>query len=77
MGNPVCKRCGDCCKSGTLLKQCSEKEKELFKILYLMAGEDIRNKKCPFLDFKLGMAICKIYENRPWFCREHFCEKCY
>ena len=77
MGNPVCRRCGDCCQSGTLLNQCTEEEKEVFKILYIMMGEDINNKKCPYLDFKIGLAICKIYKDRPWFCREHFCDKCY
>jgi len=75
--NPVCKRCGDCCKSKTLLKHCTDEEKEAFKIFYIMMGEDINNKKCAFLDFKIGLAICKIYQERPQFCQDFYCEKCY
>jgi len=74
--DPVCKRCGNCCQSGTLLKQCSEEEKKAFKMLYSLLGGNIKKTVCPHLDFKLGIAICKIYKDRPWFCREHFCEKC-
>jgi len=71
-----CQRCGDCCQSGTLLKQCSKEEKKIFKLLYAMLGEDINKKICPYLDFKMGLAICKIYDERPQFCKDYFCDKC-
>jgi len=71
----ACRRCGDCCSSGTLLNQCNEIEKRLFKMIYRLMDKDIENTPCPYLDFKLGMAICKIYNDRPDFCREHYCEK--
>jgi Fe-S-cluster containining protein len=71
-----CLRCGDCCSSKTLLKQCNEEEIMLFKLIYKLQGADINNTPCPHLDFKLGMAVCKIYNDRPWFCKEHYCERC-
>ncbi len=71
-----CKRCGDCCQSSTLLNQCSKAEVMLFKMIYKLMGEDINSKKCPYLDFKIGLAICKIYKNRPGFCKKHYCNKC-
>jgi len=71
MGNPVCKRCGNCCQSGTLLKQCTEEEQRMFKMIYSLMEKNINKIVCPYLDFKIGLAICKIYKDRPWFCREH------
>ncbi|MBA7583028.1 hypothetical protein ES708_24966 [subsurface metagenome] len=74
---PVCKRCGNCCKAETLLKECNEEEKRFIKMIYKLEGKNLKKTVCPFLDFKIGLAICKIYKDRPWFCREHFCDKCY
>ena len=71
-----CKRCGDCCQSGTLLKQSTKAEKLLFRFIYKLMGEDINSKACPHLEFVMGLAVCKIYENRPQFCRDYFCNKC-
>jgi len=70
-----CLRCGNCCSSETLLEYCNEEEKTVFKMIYALIGKDINNTKCPHLDFKLGMAICKIYNNRPLFCKKYFCKK--
>jgi len=73
----TCQRCGNCCRAETLLKECNPEEIGILKMICLMTGRKFNDKvKCPFLDFKIGIAICKIYDQRPWFCQEHYCEKC-
>ena len=73
----TCRRCGDCCRAETLLKECSPEEIMILKMICLETGRKFDPKaKCPFLEFKLGNAICKIYDKRPWFCRDYFCSKC-
>jgi len=72
----ACKRCGNCCKADTLLKDLNPEDLRSFKMMLLLKGIPFTNKpRCPFLDFKVGMAICKIYNDRPWFCKEHLCER--
>lgn len=69
-----CRRCGKCCQSQTLLELCTEEEKNLFKLIYKIMGKDINNTPCPHLEFRMGIAICKIYKDRPQFCRDFYCE---
>jgi len=72
-----CLRCGECCQTKTLMKSCGIKERFLYRlILFLTAGfRGLKNPKCKYLRFRKRNAYCVIYENRPQFCREHFCEK--
>lgn len=74
-----CLRCGECCQAKTIYSQCDEEEKNFVEMIikpyYKSQGMDFETAKCPNLEYRLGLAVCKIYENRPWFCREHFCKK--
>jgi len=67
-----CKRCGRCCQGKALLPSCTEAEKELLKEV---AGEGALDKlkehKCKHLWYKKRIARCKIYENRPPFCKAY------
>ena len=71
-----CKRCGDCCKGDTLFKGEDKETIEYAKALAALMGKDMMKLQCPHLDFRIGLAICKIYKDRPWFCKEHYCSKC-
>lgn len=67
-----CKRCGRCCKTRLLMKGMPLKMK---LIMFLFAPRLIwryvTGGGCQFLTFdKDGKARCKIYDRRPWFCRE-------
>lgn len=74
---PKCLRCGKCCQTKTLFKQCSLKERFFYRlILFLTAGfRGFKNPKCKHLRFRHRNSYCAIYDKRPDFCREYFCEK--
>ncbi|RLG81243.1 MAG: hypothetical protein DRO40_10000 [Thermoprotei archaeon] len=71
-----CKRCGKCCRVKYLFKSMSKEDKLFLKrhgfwlhqAIKRMAVED---KACPFLEYRNGVAYCKIYEERPRWCREY------
>ncbi len=70
-----CRRCGDCCRSESMFKTLTLKEKI---IIYLLRPKYIFNRKieCPALGFNSdGLAYCKQYSKRPQFCREYYCGK--
>jgi len=76
-----CQRCGRCCQVKTLLKDSNwnVKEKIMFRIIlflrYGFKGFRLSKVKCPHLRFRNRNAYCAIYDKRPSFCREYFCEK--
>ena len=69
-----CNRCGSCCKFSTLYNQSSF-------LTRLFLRKKIGKKKikemlekdfaCPYLTFINNKATCKIYHQRPQFCREY------
>lgn len=67
-----CKRCGKCCKTRTLMKGMPLKIKIIICLSNpLHIWKLIFNQGCRYLGFdKDGKAFCKIYDRRPWFCRE-------
>ena len=78
-----CLRCGKCCQVRPLLKGLPL----LLKIILFITRPQllygwITNDKCPHLDYisiddkyhNETAAICKIYPNRPWFCKGFPCE---
>jgi len=71
----TCNRCGKCCKSKTLLEQCTPEEEELFRSIYKSLGKDIENTICKNLYYIVGLAACKIYKDRPDFCQQYYCNK--
>ena len=66
-----CNRCGRCCKADHLLDACTEKEKRLLRNLShnKQIDKDLKGFRCKHVWFKKRKARCKIYENRPEFCR--------
>ena len=66
----VCIACGKCCKKHWLLKLTNEKEKELFKDSIIF-GEFIWTDQCKYLKENK----CINHDNRPYKCREYFCEE--
>ena len=54
-----CKRCGDCCYFNR----------------EIINGKIINSNPCHFLAFENNLAYCKIYDNRPFTCRNYFCDK--
>ena len=64
-----CKACGRCCEKHWLLKLTSEYEKSLFgdDVVY---GDFIWTDQCKYL--KEGK--CTIHEDKPFRCKEYFCE---
>lgn len=73
-----CRRCGRCCQVRYLLKG----SPFLFKIILFIIQPKllygwITKDKCPYLDYisiddkhyNDTAFICKIYPNRPWFCK--------
>ena len=64
-----CIGCGECCKKHWLVRLTSEHEKSLFD--NKVAGEFIWTDQCPYhVDNK-----CAIHENKPFKCKEYYCEK--
>lgn len=77
-----CQRCGDCCKTDTLLKDCNWTIKLARIITVFIKTKSIKmiseKPACPFLKYNnKGKAKCIKYKNRPDFCRKYFCKKCY
>ena len=73
-----CKRCGDCCKASTLFKG-TEKEEVIqtsIAIGLIKNRKDFEDLKCPHLEFVMGLAVCKINDTKPQFCRDFYCDKC-
>jgi Fe-S-cluster containining protein len=73
----ICKRCGKCCKTKTLLKDCSFWIKVVWFLAVLIKNPKALREKpdCHFLTYENGLAKCLQYENRPQFCRDYYCEK--
>jgi Fe-S-cluster containining protein len=81
-----CQRCGQCCKTVVLGIQIPiGDEKEVIKFLKYHLCETSPEVKdfwairihspCSELEFKDGIGICKIYDERPIFCKEYLCKK--
>ena len=72
-----CLRCGNCCQTKSLFKQCNLKEKIIYRIvLFIRAGfRGLKSPKCKHLRFRSRNAYCAIYDNRPEFCRKYYCNK--
>ena len=66
-----CNRCGKCCKADHLLEACTDQEKRILR--NLARDKKIEQKlagfRCKHVWFKKRKARCKIYENRPEFCK--------
>ena len=67
-----CLRCGRCCNFRYLFNDLPFAIKFIFflsnpKSLYLL----IAGKDCPHLIRMGGYSMCKIYKNRPWFCKAY------
>jgi len=65
-----CKACGKCCKKHWLLRLMGEQEISLFgdDVVY---GSFIWTDQCKYnVDGK-----CTIHENKPYKCKEYFCEE--
>jgi Fe-S-cluster containining protein len=64
-----CIGCGNCCKKHWLLRLTSEYEKSLFEG-FIVFGEYIWTDLCPYLkDNK-----CTIQADKPYRCKQYFCE---
>jgi hypothetical protein len=64
-----CISCGTCCKKHWLLRLTSKYEKSLFEG-YLVFGEYFWTDECPYFNNNK----CIIQENKPYKCKEYFCE---
>ena len=69
-----CLRCGKCCGTKGIMKQSNFIEKIVYRFI-IFSKIGFRNPKCPHLRFRSRNAYCAIYEKRPDFCREYYCEK--
>lgn len=72
-----CLRCGKCCTTCGLMKQSTLFEKIVFRIVMVkrVGWLGLKNPQCPHLRFRKRNAYCAIYDKRPDFCREYYCEK--
>ena len=64
-----CKICGKCCQKHWLVKLSTDKEKEKFKDQMVFGGF-MWTDLCSYL--KDGK--CDIHEEKPFKCKEYFCE---
>jgi Fe-S-cluster containining protein len=65
-----CIGCGKCCKKHWLLRLKSNYEKSLFQS-FIVFGDYIWTDKCPYFENNK----CKINNDKPYRCKEYFCEK--
>lgn len=65
-----CTKCGKCCEKHWLLKLTSEHEKSMFTNS-MVFGDFIWTDECPYLKNK----TCAIHQDKPYKCKEYFCEK--
>lgn len=65
----ACNACGKCCKKHWLLKLTGKKEIELFGDSVVFS-EYIWTDQCMFFIKNK----CSIHENKPFKCKEYFCE---
>ncbi|MFA5207236.1 MAG: hypothetical protein WC428_00900 [Candidatus Paceibacterota bacterium] len=65
-----CIGCGECCKKHWLLRLTNDYEKSLFQGL-IVFGDFIWTDQCLYLKDKK----CTIQNNKPYKCKEYFCEK--
>ena len=87
--NPICERCGLCCKGYTVWmtnRSFDDDPKGIKKLMEYHGIQPIKNAKgelgihipgdCKHLtQDKDGKYGCAIYETRPLVCREYACEK--
>lgn len=76
---PICKRCGDCCRTKTLLRDSGWKVRIMRFLILLFNNPKMlfRKPNCPYLSFENGLAKCLQYDKRPQFCKDYYCQKCY
>ena len=86
--NPICERCGLCCKGYTVWmtnRSYDNDPREIKKLMEYHGIKPIKNAKgelgihipgdCEHLTEKDGLYGCKIHDTRPVVCREYHCEK--
>lgn len=76
-GKLSCLKCGDCCKSATLIIDKNTKNLEWLEyhgMTITPNGNELR-VKVPIQCGKLVDNKCSIYDSRPDTCRRYMCEK--
>ena len=72
MNKVTCIGCGQCCQKHWKVKLSRKHELELFKN-HVIDGGYVFTDECPYLDGKK----CIIQEEKPYKCKEYYCEKYY
>ena len=65
-----CQMCGKCCSKHWIVKLSSNRELNLFNENDIVFGNYIYTDTCKYFINN----ICTIHENKPFKCKEYFCE---